>query len=164
MAFYSVGLIGIASRKVLVRAFYSIKDTKTPMVISSVAMATNILLNIALSNIMGINGIALATSLSSLISMFLLYLSLGLKIGNYNRIKIGVSLFKITVASLLMGISVFYFHYRLAMISGNILSLFISIVLGSSIYFILIIFMRVDYVKNFISDLKKRFTIERQGW
>ena len=45
LIFYSIGMIGFALRDVLIKIFYSIQDTKTPVVNGSIAMLINIALN-----------------------------------------------------------------------------------------------------------------------
>src|SRR5947208_5142374 len=46
LLYYAVGLPALASVKLIVPAFYSTKDTKTPVVIASMSLIMNILLNI----------------------------------------------------------------------------------------------------------------------
>ena len=43
---YSIGIIGFGLRDILSRVFYSIQDTKTPMINGAIAMALNIVLNL----------------------------------------------------------------------------------------------------------------------
>ena len=57
--FYAVGMIGFGLREVLSRGFYSLQDTKTPMINAFIAMVMNIILNIILSRFLGIGGLAL---------------------------------------------------------------------------------------------------------
>ncbi|MGL5755327.1 MAG: murein biosynthesis integral membrane protein MurJ, partial [Paraclostridium sp.] len=67
LVFYSVGMIGFGLRDILGKVFYSLKDTKTPMINGMIAVVLNIVLNIALVKVMGHGGLALATSLSAII-------------------------------------------------------------------------------------------------
>ena len=64
--FYSIGIIGLSHREILSNTFFSLQDTKTPMINAAIAMVLNIVLNIVLSKYLGIGGLALATSISSL--------------------------------------------------------------------------------------------------
>ena len=43
--FYSIGMIGFGLRDILSRVFYSIQDTKTPMINAAIGMILNIILN-----------------------------------------------------------------------------------------------------------------------
>src|SRR5699024_7384072 len=67
--FYSIGMIAVAMREVISRAFYSLKDTKTPTINAVITLICNIILNIVLAKYLGVGGIALATSLSAILSV-----------------------------------------------------------------------------------------------
>src|SRR5690606_3341454 len=101
--FYSIGMLGYGLREVLSRAFYSMQDTRTPMVNAAIAMLLNIVLNFILSRYLGIGGLALATSIAALFGTMLLYYSLRKKIGPLDMKNISMPFVKITLASLMMG-------------------------------------------------------------
>src|SRR3989442_2785498 len=46
LLYYAVGLPALASVKLIVPAFYSTRDTKTPVIIASISLVLNIILNI----------------------------------------------------------------------------------------------------------------------
>ena len=48
LACYSIGMIGFSLREILNKVFYSLQDTKTPMLNGALAMGMNIILNIIL--------------------------------------------------------------------------------------------------------------------
>ncbi len=70
---YSLGLVGFSLIKVLAPGFFARKDTKTPVKIGVLAMASNMILNIILVFPLAHAGLALATSLSALLNAGLLY-------------------------------------------------------------------------------------------
>lgn len=81
LAFYAVGLTGHAGLEIVVRAFYALHDTKTPVLVGSAAMALNVVLSIALSRLfdrlgwLPHGGLALANSLATVIeTLWLLWL------------------------------------------------------------------------------------------
>ena len=67
--FYSLGLLFYASATVVTNIFYGFGDTRTPLNISLINMVINVALNLTLAHFMGVNGLALATSLAALISL-----------------------------------------------------------------------------------------------
>jgi putative peptidoglycan lipid II flippase len=73
LAFFALGLTGHAGLEIVVRAFYALHDTRTPVVVGSAAMALNVVLSITLSRLfltigwMPHGGLALANSLATLI-------------------------------------------------------------------------------------------------
>jgi putative peptidoglycan lipid II flippase len=73
---YAAGLPAFCGVRTLVSAFYSLEDTKTPVIAGTVSVAGNIILGIVLMRIWGLVGLALATSLASWINLFILALRL----------------------------------------------------------------------------------------
>ena len=67
--FYSLGLLFVACSTVVSNVFYGFGDTRTPLIIGIFTMVINVALNLTLSRFMGVNGLALATSLSAIISL-----------------------------------------------------------------------------------------------
>lgn len=70
--FYSLGLPAFAGVRILVAAFYSLQDTRSPVKIAVVAMVVNIVLNLLLMGPLKHGGLAFATSLSALLNLSLL--------------------------------------------------------------------------------------------
>ncbi len=67
MFFYSFGMIWYGLQEILNKAFYSVMDTKTPMICAVGGIATNVALCIVLSRFMGVSGLALSASISAFI-------------------------------------------------------------------------------------------------
>ncbi len=157
--FYSMGMIGFGLREVLSSAFFSLQDTKTPMINGAIAMSMNIILNIILSKYLGIGGLALATSISAIFCTGLLFASLRKKIGAFGMKEITISFIKILVVSLGMGILAnSMYRFLLSNISAN-LSLIISICIGAVFYFVIILFMKIEEVDTMVIAVKKRMNI-----
>lgn len=100
---YSVGLVGIGVNNLLVRIFYALQDTKTPMINSAYALVFNVLLNLLFVRYLGHNGLALATSLTSIITAGLLLYKLRKKIGPLGMSAMLQSSLKILGSSVVMG-------------------------------------------------------------
>ena len=72
---YAIGLPFMAFRTIVTKIFYSLKDTNTPAINATIGVVLNIVLNVTLPFIMGLKGLALATSITAcFISLRLLYL------------------------------------------------------------------------------------------
>lgn len=161
LVFYSVGMVGFGLRDILGKVFYSLKDTKTPMINGIIAVVLNIVLNIALVKVMGHGGLALATSLSAIICIILLFISLKKKIGYYGQDKIRSTFIKTVVASLVMGVVTYFVYKFLFGILGlgfiqEVISLGVSIAIGGAIYLALIIVFKVEEVNMAIDMIKKK--------
>lgn len=154
--YYSLGMVGFGLEVILKRAFYSLQDTKTPMINAAIAMAMNIVLNIILSKYMGLGGLALATSISAIFCTVLLFISFRKKIGSFGMKNITISSIKILCASLVMGIiAKLSYDILLKHISAN-LSLIASIIIGAVVYFVIIYFMKIEEVDSMINIVKKK--------
>ena len=161
LVFYSVGMMGFGLRDILDKVFYSLKDTKTPMINGIITVVLNIVLNIALVKVMGHGGLALATSLSSIICILLLFGSLKKKIRYYGQDKIRSTFIKSLISSLCMGV-VTYFVYKF--FSGMLglgfikeaISLGVSIGAGAIVYAILVILLKVEEIDMLTSMVKKK--------
>lgn len=100
---YSVGLWAIAGVRVIVPAFYSLRDSWTPLKISLICLVANICFNAALIVPMKHAGLALATSLASILNLVLLSWRLGPKLGGLDLTHHIKSLVRFLLSSLPMG-------------------------------------------------------------
>lgn len=69
---YSLGLIGFTGVKILASGYFSRQDTRTPVRIAVIAVATNVVLNLLLIGPLAHIGLALATSIAALLNAGLL--------------------------------------------------------------------------------------------
>lgn len=104
--YYSFGLIAYGGIKLLVTAFYSMHDTRTPVKTAFFAVIVNILLNLTLMWPMKLGGLALATSISAVVNFLLLYIALQKKIGDFGTKIIAGSFLKVFSASVLMSVAI----------------------------------------------------------
>ncbi|WZL81007.1 murein biosynthesis integral membrane protein MurJ [Vallitaleaceae bacterium 9-2] len=156
LMFYSIGMIGFGLREIVSRVFYALQDTKTPMMNAAIGMVLNIVLNLILSQFLGIGGLALATSIAAIFTTVLLFISLRKKVGPFGMKQISMSFLKILFASLIMGgLAKLSFNYLTASLSQN-LSLLIAIGVGAVSYFVIIYFMKIEDVDVIVGAIKKK--------
>lgn len=158
--YYSIGMIAFGLRDILSRAFYALQDTKTPMINATIAVVINIVLNIVLSRFLGIGGLALATSISGIVSAFLMFITLRKKIGPFGLKEISISFIKISIASVLMGLIAYTsFSFLGSLVSQN-LALILAIGVGALVYAIFIYFMKIPEVDRTLDTVKKRIGVK----
>lgn len=75
---YASGLLNFMLIKVLAPGYYARQDTKTPVRYGIIAMVTNMFFNAIFAYFYGYVGLAMATALSALVNMVLLYRGLHL--------------------------------------------------------------------------------------
>ena len=140
LTLYSVGTIAFGMRQILVRTFYALHDSITPVVSGIVAVVINIVLNLILSRIMGLPGLALATSISAYVSVVFLYAALRRKVGAMNTRLFIQSSVKTLVSAIIMG-AVVYLVYNTM---GGKVGFAVSIVAGVIVYGVSILVMKID--------------------
>jgi len=154
--YYSIGMTASGLRDALSRAFYALRDSKTPVLNATIGFVLNIILNMILARYLGIGGLALATSISAIVAFVLLLLSLRKKIGGLGLSRFSKSLVKIALASVIMAVTAragfAYFKQSL----GQNLALIIAISTGVVTYGILIYFMRIPEVDQTIAAVRRR--------
>jgi putative peptidoglycan lipid II flippase len=104
---YSLGLWAIAGARTVVPAFYSLQDTWTPLKIALICLGANVVFIAIFIYPLKHAGLALATSLSSMLNLILLFRKLSLKLGKVDIGKSIGSLVKIFLCSLPMGIAAY---------------------------------------------------------
>lgn len=108
LLYYSLGLTFVALVRVLVPAFYALKDTKTPVLIAFIAFVLNLLFSLALMGPLKHGGLALASSLSALGNMGLLLWFLRKKIGPFGGRAMALSGARGVAASIPMAAAVYW--------------------------------------------------------
>src|SRR5699024_3069136 len=166
LVFYSLGLVGNGVKAMLTRVFYSLKDTKTPMINSAYALGLNFVFNLILIQFMGHNGLALATSLSTTFTAIALLYYLRKKIGNLGLKAMTQSAVKILISSFIMGVGVYFTYHSLmtALDPSRFIELILvalSILLGLAIYFVCLYLFKVEEL-HFAIDYAKRQLKERK--
>ena len=101
LGFYALGLFAYSGIKMVVPAFYAMKDMKTPVKIGFIALFVNIALNLILMWSMKERGLALSTALASILNLVLLNVFLAKKIGPLPLKKMALSFARINFNSLI---------------------------------------------------------------
>jgi putative peptidoglycan lipid II flippase len=114
LMFYAPGLLGYSAVKIASPTFYALRDSRTPVMISGLSVATNIVLNLTLVRVLGYRGLALGTALSALLNAaFLLWLLRG-RLGGLDGPRVLAALVKITVASVAMAAASVAVHHGMS--------------------------------------------------
>jgi len=108
LLYYSLGLPAFAAVKLIVPAFYSTQDTRTPVRVAVLAMLANVLLNVIflfyffakLKN----GGPALASALAGYFNVFALFVIFRLRFGRLGTREVAASLGKIVASASVMGV------------------------------------------------------------
>ncbi|HAS6085479.1 TPA: murein biosynthesis integral membrane protein MurJ [Vibrio vulnificus] len=154
LLFYSVGLIAIGFREVLIRIFYAFGDTKTPVYNSFLWVFSNIILSLVLSRFYDVGGLALASSVSAILSCALL--SFHQKKKDFLLIKFKPTVIVFFNCVFISFICVFLFDFLRELLSGVIVNIdfvfLVSLLFTSCFYIVACFFLKVFNVDDL--DLK----------
>ncbi|MEA3506329.1 MAG: murein biosynthesis integral membrane protein MurJ, partial [Elusimicrobiota bacterium] len=148
LLFYSTGILFFAGVKVVASAFHSLQDTKTPVIVASVAMVFNVGLNLTVvfvepvKVIFSSGGLALATAIASAVNFLLLIIIFRKRMGLIGGKTVTHSVVKHISASFIMGAFLYYFSGMTA--DWNIYARVpLVIIAGGLIYGLLSVLFRI---------------------
>lgn len=152
---YCWGLLFMSFRETLTKVFYSLQDMKTPAKNATIGVLLNVVLNLTLPFVLGVEGLALGTSFTAMfISLRLLFL-LKKKYSQVQLVYFQKNLTGIVLATLAMLVFVFSFLYFYDG-ANNFITLLIGAAIGITIYSVSLILFRVPVFKQAIQMIFKR--------
>ena len=119
LAFFAVGLTGLASVEILTRSFYAFRDSKTPVIVSISQFVLKIALSLLLINAAGwglqwgLGGLALSTSIAGLLEAFALLWLLQERIEGLELRNLALFTARVLLAALAMGLGLLIVRFLL---------------------------------------------------
>jgi putative peptidoglycan lipid II flippase len=144
LLYYAMGLPAFATVKLIVPAFYSTQDTRTPVLVASFSLIVNIILNLIflfyffprVQN----GGPALASVLASYFNVGILFIIFRLRFGRLGTWEILGSIGKIAVCSAIMGAlcwtALWYSQFRLIENFLPRLAVFVALIGGATLLYL----------------------------
>ena len=108
LAFYAPGILGYSIVKIASPSFYSLREARTPVIVSMITIAVNLALNFWLNSVYGFRGLALGTAIAANVNAGLLIFLLGRRLGGIDGARIGRTFVKTCVAAAVMGAAAYY--------------------------------------------------------
>ena len=152
LMFYAPGLLGYSAVKIASPTFYSLRDSRTPVLISVGSVAANLVLNLILVRVMGFKGLALGTAIAAVLNAAALLFFLSRRLDGLDGKRVAAAATRIVIASVLMGVSVHFLSGLLATrLSGDdffvrLVRVFTSIGAG---VLLLVIFAKLLRIEEF---------------
>ena len=100
---YAIGLVAVATVRIVAPAFFALRDTVTPVLVAAFAMLVNVIACLALRSSLGNAGIALANSIAAVISALLLLALFHCRVEALRLRGLAGSLVRIVTATAIMG-------------------------------------------------------------
>jgi putative peptidoglycan lipid II flippase len=169
LRFYAIGLCGYAALKVLVNAFYAIDRRKTPMVVSFLAVALNLVLNFVFTRELGWGhrGLAFSTACVATSNFLILYFLMRSHLGRLESRAMVTLLWKLALASLvLLLVSWAGAHYLLENWASQAFwpkcaSLLLVIALSAGGFFLCANALRIAEVHDIVQAVQRRLRRRR---
>lgn len=152
--FYSIGMTFTATRTLLDKVFYSVCDTKTPVMCSVIGVVVNIVLNLILVRFMAHAGLALATSISQVVSALLEYALFRKKHPEITLLKSKRKLVKIFIFSAIsVAVSYAFYHFVGGMVfMPRTVLLGLAVIVAVAVYFVFLVVNKFDEL-SLIKDI-----------
>lgn len=161
LLWYAVGLVGHSIMEVLTRAFYAQQDTKTPVVIGTIAMALNVALSFLFASLfrqigwMPHGGLALANSLATGLEATALFLFMRQRLRGIEESHIGRGFMVAAAASLGMGIGLWFWTQATEDLPRWVTTLG-GVALGGVVYAFSITLLRVPEIQGAIRFVARK--------
>ena len=164
LALFAFSVFAQSAVALLARAFYALHDSKTPVIISIISVTTNIIGSIIFINILHLPvwGLALSTSIASLLNAFLLLYFLNKKLQSFTFEELFSSPVKIFIASTLTGICLYIPMKILDQLvfdttrTINLIMLTTTVsVIGFAVYFTLAIVLKIKEAYLILGGIQK---------
>ncbi|MDM8528259.1 murein biosynthesis integral membrane protein MurJ [Anaerolineales bacterium HSG24] len=155
LTFFSVGLVGHAVVEIATRAFYALKNTKTPVIVAIVTMIINVMLSIVLMRGFAMwgypahAGLALANSIAVMLEMVVLLWLLNPEMGGLVRAGFGSALTKMSLATVGMVVTLL-----LLPATTWWLDIF-GVILGGGVYFVLAYLLGLKEIRGLRKKLAR---------
>src|SRR5690606_25783639 len=111
---YAPGIVGYSIVKIASPCFYAMKDAKTPITVSLITIAVNLILNLTLERAMGFTGLALGTAIAANINALLLLVLLSGRLDGVDAGRMISSFVRIALAACVMGAAAWWLDSALA--------------------------------------------------
>jgi len=164
LLFFAIGLPFISAVKILAPAFYSLKDTKTPVFVAFLVMIVYLSLSLILMKPLRVGGLALALSLAEAFNFLLLFFFLERKIGKIRKKEIFSSFLKSSLSVAFMGAVIWFFigHFEFQRLEflEQLAVLFSAVFLGILSYFLASLLFNNEDLKG-LRDIFSRERILR---
>ncbi|MBP9665199.1 MAG: murein biosynthesis integral membrane protein MurJ [Pyrinomonadaceae bacterium] len=175
---YSIGLAGYAAIKVLSPAFYALDDAKTPMYLSLASILVHVPTSFGMMQLLstvgvsperpngfGHVGVALATSVVSIVTLVVLAFFMRRKIKRLNGRDLMSAFVRIVIASAAMS-AVAYLSYRVLagylgakILSTRLIEVFVPIALAGVTFLIAAKLLRIQELEQILGSIRKKLSI-----
>ncbi len=161
LLWFAAGLVGHSIMEVLTRAFYAQQDTKTPVIIGTIAMGLNVVFSILFSRYFAsigwfpLGGLALANSLATALEATALFIFMRKRLNGIEGKSIANSAWRVALAALGMGIGLGVWTQSTLSQTRWLVALG-GVALGGVIYGVSVLILKVPEIQIMLNAIKRR--------
>lgn len=161
LLWYGIGLVSHSVVEILARAFYSLHDTLTPVLVGALAMSLNIGFSylfaawFAKMGWLPHGGLAFANSVATTLEMAGLLYFMRKKLKRLEGLNIIRTFLKVIVATLIMSISIWIWITKMASQPAWLVATG-GIVIGGIVYGLLLLLLKVEEVKSLLKIIQQK--------
>ena len=164
VALFAISVFAQSAIQILVRGFYALSNTKTPLFLGAIAVLTNVALSFwfVYSLNLSVLGLALAISLSSFLHAGLLFIFLHRQVQGFDLKQLFTPFIKMSLATVVTGVSLWaplrlldLYVLNTARTIDLIILTVITIAVGLSVYLLLSKLLKVKELDSFLSLVKR---------
>jgi putative peptidoglycan lipid II flippase len=161
LLWYAAGLVGHSILEIVVRAFYAMQDTRTPVAVGALAMSLNAVLSLLFSAFfarigwMPHGGLALANSLATALECSILLWLIRRRLGGLDLVRLQRGLAASLGASVVMGLSLW--GWQTATIGqATWVIAFGGVLIGAAIYWVAALVLKAPEARRLPGMILKR--------
>ena len=160
--FYAFGMIALSYNEILSKAFFSMKNSKTPMINAILSMIANIITAYFLSRKIGISGLAIAAAVGSYVNAALNYIFMKRFYKSLMSKKDFINIAKIVISSFIMSLTMvatykIVYPLQHGTLVGEIITIAVCGAIGMAIYSALCILLKVDIIMGLLKKGGKEY-------
>lgn len=149
LSYYAIGLTAMAIIPLITRAYYAIHDTKTPVLLGALALGINVVVDLILAPYMGASGLALGTSVGTILAVGLGIYDLNKRVHFTEGKEVRETTLKLGVASVIMATGIILTFgiassYLENIFLNNVITVGISGLVGVGLYGLVYKVLRVE--------------------
>jgi putative peptidoglycan lipid II flippase len=161
LLWYAAGLVGHSIMEVLTRAFYAQQDTKTPVIIGTIAMGLNVVFSLAFSSWFAqigwypLGGLALANSLATALEAIALFIFMQKRLNGIEGRSIWDGAWRVGLAGLGMAVGLLVWIQSAGGMNRWLVALG-GVALGGVIYLAGVVIFKVPEIKMLMGAITRR--------
>ena len=157
---YALTILVASGVRVLIPSFYAIKKPLVPALVGGVCLLFHLLWTPSLMEAFGVQGLALATALTTALNLVFLLFFFRYHLGSLELISFIKSFFKFSVSAGVMALVIQIYNFSQAAVEeiwlGKTVLLLLVIALGGLSYFITSYLLKTDECTSVIRTLRRR--------